>query len=64
MVMFLVERIVFFLVFRQKNITPFGHGAVYEFCHRRYDWCVITSHHEYELSLSLRVQKIEICLQL
>ena len=56
--LFLVERIVFFLVFRQQDITPFSHGVMYKFCHPRYNLSVVPSHQKYEFFIIIESTKI------
>ena len=56
--LFLIERIVVFLVFRQENITPFSHGVMYKFCHPFYNLSVVTSHQKYEFFTIVESTKI------
>ena len=56
--LFLVERIVFFLVFRQQDITPFSHGVMYKFCHPRDNLGVVTSHQKYEFFIIIESTKV------
>ena len=55
--LFLVKRIVFFLVFKQQDITPFSHGVMYKFCHPRYNLSVVTLHQKYEFFIIIESQK-------
>ena len=56
--LFLVERIVFFSVFRRQNTTPFSHGVMYKFCHPRYNLSVVTSHQKYDFFTIIETTKI------